>query len=71
MTERDRKKIAVLERALHIAADGFAQLGYHALNGDTSPEAIVKDFVKMARWELKEEAAYLTAEAIKKHPRAL
>lgn len=70
MNEQTKKKIAVLERALLIAAGCLSQAGYSTDGGD-SPETIARFFLRMARRELKEESAYITVEAIKKHPRAL
>ena len=62
MSEQSRKKIAVLERALLIAARMFADAGYDA-DGSREPE-------KIAAWIERKAREELLSEAIKKHPRA-
>ena len=69
MSEQSRKKIAVLERALLIAARMFADAGYDA-NGSREPEDIAAWIVRKAREELRIESGYRMSEAIKKHTRA-
>lgn len=69
MSEQSRKKIAVLERALLIAARMFADAGYF-VDGSSDPEKIAAWIVRKAREELRIESGYRMSEAIKKHPRA-
>lgn len=69
MSEQSRKKIAVLERALLIAARMFADAGYF-VDGSADPEKIAAGIERKAREELRIESGYRMSEAIKKHPRA-
>lgn len=69
MSEQSRKKIAVLERALLIAARMFADAGYFE-DGSTDPEKIAAWIERKAREALRIESGYRMSEAIKKHPRA-
>lgn len=68
MTEQQRKRMAVLERALLIAARMFADAGYDA-NGSREPEDIAEWIIRKAREELRCDSEARMAEAIKKHPR--
>ena len=49
MNQRDARKLALLDRALTIAADMFAAEGYCAPNGDDSPAAIRRFLIKKAK----------------------
>ena len=69
MSEQSRKKIAVLERALLIAARMFSDAGYF-VEGNTDPEKIAAWIERKAREELRIESEERMSEAIKKHPRA-
>lgn len=69
MSEQSRKKIAVLERALLIAARMFADAGYF-VDGSSEPEKLAAWIERKAREELRIESGYRMSEAIKKHPRA-
>jgi hypothetical protein len=69
MSEQSRKKIALLVRALLIAARMFADAGYDA-DGSREPEKIAAWIERKAREELRVESGYRMSEAIKKHPRA-
>lgn len=69
MSEQSRKKIAVLERALLIAARMFAKAGYF-VDGSTDPEKTAAWIERKAREDLRIESGYRMSEAIKKHPRA-
>ena len=69
MSEQSRKKIAVLERALLIAAQMFANAGYF-VDDSSDPEKIAAWIERKAREELRIESGYRMSEAIKKHPRA-
>lgn len=69
MSEQSRKKIAVLERALLIAARMFSDAGYF-VDGSSEPEKIAAWIERKAREELRIESGYRMSEAIKKHPRA-
>ena len=69
MSEQSRRKIAVLERALLIAAWMFADAGCF-VDGSSEPEKIAAWIERKAREELRIESGYRMSEAIKKHPRA-
>lgn len=69
MSEQSRKKIAVLERALLIAARMFADAGYF-VDGSSDHEKIAAWIERKAREELRIESGYRMSEAVKKHPRA-
>lgn len=69
MSEQSRKKIAVLERALLIAARMLMDKGVHETPYDV-PADVAAWIERKAREELRIESGYRMSEAIKKHPRA-
>lgn len=54
VNQREARKLALLDRALTIAADMFAAAGYCSDYGDPSPEAIRNFLLRKAREELRE-----------------
>ena len=54
VNQRDARKLALLDRALTIAADMFAAEGYCSDYGDPNPAAIRNFLLRKAREELRE-----------------
>jgi hypothetical protein len=68
MTEQQRKRMAVLERALLIAARMLMDKGVSETPYD-EPADVVEWIMRKAREELRCDSEARMAEAIKKHPR--